>query len=76
MRSIRRLVALMVLLSGLFAVSAMKAAEKSIYCSSYSYTACYFWECCRITCIYCLQVETGETIYENCYEQSCWGGTV
>lgn len=72
MRSVWRSMAVAVLLLGTGILTSAEAAEKSIRCSSYSFPACNGYECCRINCVYCEQVETGEILSENCMVTSCW----
>lgn len=72
MRSIWRCLAVTALLAAAGVLTGAAAADKSIRCSSYSFPACNDYECCRINCVYCEQVETGEILSENCRVTSCW----
>lgn len=50
-------------------------ASASIHCSSYSYSRWNQWVICHVTCVYCLDTETGEILSEYCSED-CWSRAI
>jgi hypothetical protein len=70
----KRLLAGIALVAGLgFGAS---PAEANFRCSSYSYQVRSPTEICRITCIYCLDEDTGVIFHETCYVANCWSWVI
>lgn len=46
-------------------------ASRGIYCTSYQYID-RGEMICTVKCVICENLDTGEIIYEECYDSSCW----